>query len=92
MTAAAPYNHALQHRLTAWPHKAPSVGIEGNNLLLKLKSQPMGKMAINRLPQRAMLGPLVYPNKFVRLDKGLYHVTAAGDHYLEKLRSAGFID
>lgn len=93
MTATAPSPYALQHRLSAWAHKAPKIGPEGNDLLLRLKGQPLGKMAINRLPQRAMLGPLVFPNKFIRLEADqLYHVTPAGDHYLDLLRKAGFLD
>lgn len=86
------FQHDLQHRLNAWPHKAPKIGIGGNQLLKLLQRQPMGKMAINRLPQKACLGPLIFPNRFLRLDNGLYHITAAGADYLEQLRAAGLLE
>lgn len=85
--------HAIQARLSRWQHKAPKIGVEGNALLKMLKQQPMTRVAILRLPQRAQLGPLIHPNGFVMATKdNHYAVTPAGTAYLTKLRNAGFIE
>lgn len=94
MTAEPIALSTLQSRLNRWRHKAPKLGPEANVLLAKVAQTPMGKLAINRLPQRANLGPLVFPNKFLALNTMTqdYEVTDAGRRYLKLLRDAGFLE
>ena len=63
-------------------------------LLAKVAHTPMAKMAINRLPQRANLRPLVFRVEFLALNTMTqdYEVTDAGRRYLKLLRDAGFLE